>query len=54
MNGRTNWLVAVVAILGALLLTCVAVTIFGVVAFILSGEATVPYNELPPTPSVRP
>lgn len=55
MNGRTNWLLAVVAILGALLLTCIGVAAFGLITYLLSGGIDIPYPDgPPPTPSVRP
>lgn len=55
MSTRRRWLTAIVAIIGVVLLVCVAVAVFGVVSFVMSGGVDIPYPDgPPPTPTLRP
>lgn len=55
MSSRKRTVLIVLAIVGALLLACVAAGVFGVVFYFMSGGIDVPYPDgPPPTPSVKP
>ena len=60
MSTRRKWLIAIVAIIGLILLACVATAAFGVISFLMSGGADIPYPDGPPptpkiaTPTLRP
>ena len=60
MSARRTWLIAIVAIIGVILLVCVAVAAFGVISFLMSGGADIPYPDGPPptpktaTPTLKP
>lgn len=48
MSTRKRWLIAVAAIIGAALLLCIGLAAFGVISFLLSGGADIPYPDGPP------
>ena len=55
MSKRRRAFLVVLAIVGALLLACVAAAVFGVVWYVMSGNIDIPYPDgPPPTPSVQP
>jgi hypothetical protein len=55
MSGRRRAFLIVLAIIGILLLACVAAGVFGVAMYIMSGGVDIPYPDgPPPTPSVKP
>jgi hypothetical protein len=55
MSTRNKWLIAIVAVIGITLLVCIGLAAFGVISFLLSGGADIPYPDgPPPTPSVQP
>lgn len=50
MSARNKWLIAIVAAIGSALLICIGLAAFGVISFLLSGGADIPYPDgLPPT-----
>jgi len=55
MSSRRRTFFVVLAIVGVLLLSCVAAGVFGVVWYFMSGSIDIPYPDgPPPTPSVKP
>ena len=55
MSTRKRWSIAIGAVIGVMLLICVAVTVFAVVGVVLSGGLDIPYPDgPPPTPTIGP
>ena len=54
MSARNKWLIAIAAVIAISLLICIGLATFGVISFLLTGGADIPYPDGPPPTTTGP